>query len=149
MLISQPSEVKIIHLSRFSSRSTSPASSECSANVQNFRRILEQTQRDALEAKNMIEELKKSDKTRRRSRKEAKENSKAKEIVGKSDLEKPEKTSPKKMSDNPVKTNENSKVTDKQPKINEVLQSKNASTQNNNKNNNKEITVSFMECALD
>jgi len=66
----------------------------------------------------MIEELKKSDKTRRRSRKEAKENSKAKEIVGKSDLEKPEKTSPKKMSDNPVKTNETSKVA--QPKtINE------------------------------
>lgn len=93
----------------------------------------------------MIEELKKSDKTRRRSRKEAKENSKAKEnsIVGKSDLEKPEKTSPKKMSDNPVKTTENTKTTDKQPKINEVLQSKNASqTQNNNKNNNKEITVS-------
>ena len=93
----------------------------------------------------MIEELKKSDKTRRRSRKEAKENSKAKEnsIVGKSDLEKPEKTSPKKMSDNPVKTTENAKITDKQPKINEVLQSKNASqTQNNNKNNNKEITVS-------
>ena len=90
----------------------------------------------------MIEELKKSDKTRRRSRKEAKENSKAKEnsIVGKSDLEKPEKTSPKKMSDNPVKTTENTKTTDKQPKINEVLQSKNASqTQNNNK---KEITVS-------
>ena len=102
----------------------------------------------------MIEELKKSDKTRRRSRKEAKENSKAKEIVGKSDLEKPEKTSPKKMSDNPVKTNESSKVTDKQPKINEVLQTKNASTQNNNKNNNKEVTVSFMDytpkfkCAL-
>ena len=93
----------------------------------------------------MIEELKKSDKTRRRSRKEAKENSKAKEnsIVGKSDLEKPEKTSPKKMSDNPVKTTENTKTTDKQPKINEVLQSKNASqTQNNNKNSNKEITVS-------
>ena len=77
----------------------------------------------------MIEELKKSDKTRRRSRKEAKENSKAKEnsIVGKSDLEKPEKTSPKKMSE--VKTTENAKVTDKQPKINEVLQTKNASTQ--------------------
>ena len=88
----------------------------------------------------MIEELKKSDKTRRRSRKEAKENS----IVGKSDLEKPEKTSPKKMSE--VKTTENAKVTDKQPKINEVLQTKNASTQNNNKNNNKEITVSSKIC---
>ena len=93
----------------------------------------------------MIEELKKSDKTRQRSRKEAKENSKAKEnsIVGKSDLEKPEKTSPKKMSDNPVKTTENTKTTDKQPKINEVLQSKNASqTQNNNK---KEITVGLYQ----